>query len=125
MEVERMVDEKKEKIREERREMEDPEELKAVLTVVSEEVPGLIKGIMGSVFSEEAARDMGKAAGTFYKELKQSGIPDETAMKMTEDYIGMFTNFGDIFRRGKTGSEIGEELERKIKEKLAEKRLGQ
>ncbi len=114
-----MADEKKKM----RREMEDPEELKAVLGVVSEEVPGLIKGILDSVFSEEAAKDMGKAAGTFYKELKQSGIPDEVAVKMTENYIGMFTNVGNMFGRGRKDSEVGEELEKKIRKRLAEKGL--
>ena len=104
-------------------ETEDPEELKAVLAVVSKEVPELIKGIVSSVFSEESAREMGKAAGTFYKELKQSGIPDEIAVKMTENYIGVFTNLGGIFSRGEKGLEIGEELESKIKRKLAEKGL--
>ena len=42
---------------------------------------------------------------------------------MTEDYIGMFTNLGGMFGRGKKGAEIGEELERKIRKRLAEKGL--
>ncbi|NIO37239.1 hypothetical protein GTO27_05985 [Candidatus Bathyarchaeota archaeon] len=106
--------------------VEDAEEVKAILEVVSKEVPGLIKGIMGSVFSEQAGRDMGKAAGAFYKELKESGVPDEVAVKMTEDYMKVFTNLGSIvqkFGSGKKSSELGKEIESQIKKKLAEKGL--
>ncbi len=107
--------------------MEDTEELQAVLGVVSKEIPALIKGIVSSVFSEEAGRDMGKAAGAFYKELKESGMPDEIAVKMTENYISVFTNLGDIMKKfsigEKSSSEIKEAVEREIKKKLAEEGL--
>ena len=106
---------------------EDVEELREVLSVVSKEVPALIKSIIGSVFSEEAGRDMGKAAAAFYKELKDAGMPEETAVKMTENYVSVFTSLGDIMKKavsgekGVKGEEIGEEISKRIKEKLAEK----
>lgn len=78
---------------------EDAEEVKEILSVVSTEIPTLIKNILSSVFSEEAGRNMGKAAAAFYKELKESGIPDETAVKMTEDYTKTFTGFGDLLKQ--------------------------
>jgi len=121
-----MIDEEK---KHRKRGIEDAEEIEAILGVVSKEVPALIKGIVGSVFSEEAGRDMGKAAGAFYKELKESGMPEETAVRMTENYISVFTSLGDIMKKldigkgGKSRSEVGKEIERKIKEKLAEKGL--
>jgi hypothetical protein len=110
-----------------REEKEDVEELREVLSVVSKEVPALIKGIIASVFSEEAGRDMGKAAAAFYKQLKEAGMPEETAVKMTENYVSVFTSLGDVMKRAVSGEkkvkgeEIGEEISRKIKEKLAEK----
>lgn len=110
-------------------EKEDIEELREVLGVVSKEVPGLIKGIIASVFSEEAGKDMGKAAAAFYKELKEAGMPEETAVKMTENYISVFTSFGDVIKKAvggknaRMGEELGEEISRKIKERLAEKGL--
>jgi len=113
------MSEEKEKRKEEK---EDIEELREVLGVVSKEVPGLIKGIIASVFSEEAGKGMGKAAAAFYKELKAAGMPEETAVKMTENYISVFTSLGDVMRKTVSGKkEIGEEISRKIKEKLAEK----
>jgi len=114
------------------KEKEDVEELKEVLSVVSKEVPNLIKSIIASVFSEEAGRDMGKAAAAFYKELKEAGIPEEIAVKMTENYVSGFTSLGDVMKKAvsgkkvgeeeKLGKEISEEVSRKIKEKLAERR---
>jgi len=120
-----MIGEKEKK--KEEHEGEDVEELKQVLSVVSKEVPALIKSIIGSVFSEEAGRDMGKAAAAFYKQLKEAGIPEETAVKMTENYISVFTSLGDVMKRavsgqkGFKGEEVSEEISRRIKEKLAEK----
>jgi hypothetical protein len=120
-----MIGEKEKK----KADIEDVEELKEVLSVVSKEIPALIKGIIGSVFSEEAGRDMGKAAAAFYKQLKEAGMPEETAVKMTENYISVFTSLSDVMKRAVSGEhkvkgeEIGEEISRKIKEKLAEKHL--
>ncbi|MDH5483535.1 MAG: hypothetical protein OEY22_11775 [Candidatus Bathyarchaeota archaeon] len=113
----------------ERKKKEDVEELKEVLGVVSKEIPTLIKGIISSVFSEEAGKHMGKAAAAFYKQLKEAGMPEETAVKMTENYISVFTNLGDLLKNvGKKGivvgakdKDIGEEISKKIKQKLAEK----
>ena len=109
------------------KEEKDAEELKEILGVVSKEVPALIRSIIGSVFSEEAGKDMGKAAAAFYKELKQGGMPEDTAVKMTENYMSVFTSLGDVMRRAVSGKgefkgeEIGEEISKKIKEKMAEK----
>lgn len=106
---------------------EDVEELREVLSVVSNQVPALIKGIIGSVFSEEAGRNMGKAAAAFYKGLKEAGMPEETAVRMTENYMSVFTSLSDIMKKAVSGEkiakgeEIGEEISTRIKEKLAEK----
>jgi hypothetical protein len=87
----------------ENKEKTDSEEVKEILSVVSTEVPALIKGIIASVFSEEAGRNMGKAAAAFYKELKDSGMPNEEALKMTKDYMSTFTSLGDLLRNTNIG----------------------
>ncbi|MGB8779471.1 MAG: hypothetical protein WCD81_02345 [Candidatus Bathyarchaeia archaeon] len=121
-----MVDDEKE--REKRHERQSPENIKEILGVVSAEVPSLIKNILGSVFSEEAGRSMGKAAAAYYKELKNGGLPEPVAVKLTEDYMRTFTSLGDMLRgadRGgwsrKAGEDIGEEVKRKIREGLEKK----
>jgi hypothetical protein len=120
------VSEKEEK----RKGIPEAEEVKEILGVVSTEIPSLIKGIIASIFSEEAGKNMGRAAGSFYQELKESGIPEEVAVKMTEDYIGIFTSLGDVLKSFTSGKkslmlhgkekEIGEEIQKKIAEKFGE-----
>jgi hypothetical protein len=127
-EVKRSMIEKSEK---KKTAAEEAEEVRQILSAVSTEIPALIKSIIGAVFSEEAGRNMGRAAAAFYKELKDSGIPDNVAVKMTEDYIGVFTSLGDILKRvgekgrvlisTKEGEEIGKEIEKLIKEKITAK----
>ena len=113
---------------EEKKEKKEAEEVKEILGVVSKEIPALIKGIIGSIFSEEAGKDMGRAAAAFYRELKEGGMPEQTAVRMTENYIGVFTSLGDVLKgavsEGKKSKlsekEIEEEVAKKIKEKIAQ-----
>ena len=86
-----------------RRAKDEAEEVKEILSVVSAEIPALLRNIIASVFSEEAGRNMGKAAGAFYKELKDSGMPDGQALKMTEDYMKTFTSLGDLVKQASRG----------------------
>jgi hypothetical protein len=112
---------------------EEAEEVKEILGAVSTQVPALIKSVLASVFSEEAGRSMGKAAAAYYKELKDSGMPENVAVKMTEDYMKTFTNIGNVFqnigrhdRHGGVGDRvsenIGDEIERRVREKVESKR---
>ncbi len=84
--------------------VKDVEELKEILGVVSTQVPALIKSILASVFSEEAGRSMGKAAAAYYKELKDGGMPEDVALKLTQDYMRTFTSLGDMLKNIGSGS---------------------
>jgi hypothetical protein len=118
-------DEKERETRRERKhEEQSPENIKEILNVVSSEVPALVKNLLGSVFSEEAGRSMGKAAAAYYKEMKAGGLPEQVAVKLTEDYMRTFSSIGDMLRSGGKGDDIGKEVERKIREKMAEKGHG-
>jgi hypothetical protein len=113
-----MVDD--EKKQERTHERESPEDVRKILNAVSSEVPSMIKNILASVFSEEAGRSMGKAAAAYYKELKQGGLPDQVAVRLTEDYMRTFTSIGDMLRSRSKGDEIGKEVERKVRMRVAE-----
>ena len=105
---------------------EEAEEVKEILSAVSTQVPALIKSVLASVFSEEAGRSMGKAAAAYYKELKESGMPGDVAVKMTEDYMKTFTSLGSLLqnigssrRHGeKKGEDFGEEIGRRVRENV-------
>jgi hypothetical protein len=103
----------------------EPENIKEILSVVSSEIPAMIKSILSSVFSEEAGRNMGKAAAASYKELKDGGLPEQVAVKMTEEYMRTFTSLGEMLRSaGKGGwghgeeDEISKEISKRVHEKL-------
>jgi hypothetical protein len=87
--------------------MPKPEEIAGILAAVSKEVPGLVKGILDALFSPQAAADMGKAVATFYKSLKDGGIPEEQALSMTKDYLGTLTKWSETLKGMKIGSHEG------------------
>ncbi|HVP41719.1 MAG TPA: hypothetical protein VMS95_07180 [Candidatus Krumholzibacteriaceae bacterium] len=116
--------------RKEKSPKEEAEEVKEILSAVSTQVPALIKSVLASVFSEEAGRSMGKAAAAYYKELKESGMPENVAVKMTEDYMKTFTSLGSLLQNigkserhsDKISEDIGDEIEKRVREKLEKKR---
>jgi hypothetical protein len=114
-------DEKERERKHERRFEENPENIKEILNIVSSEVPALVKNLLGSVFSEEAGRNMGKAAAAYYKEMKAGGLPEQVAVKLTEDYMRTFSSIGDMLRSGSKREDIGKQVERKIHEKMSER----
>jgi len=111
---------------------EGPEEVEKILKTVSDQIPTLVKGVLGAIFSPEAGKNMGAAAANFYKELKGSGLPDEVAVKMTQDYVKTFTNIGDLIKEvsskkgdfnvhgGPDMGDLSKKIEEEVKKKLAE-----
>ncbi len=71
------------------------DDLREVLGVVSEKVPGLLRGLRDVLYSVEAAEGMAGAVATFYKKLVDAGIPREDAMDMARGYM---INLRDIVR---------------------------
>ncbi len=74
--------------------MPDPEKLKEILSAVRSEVPGLVRDIVDILYSEKAAKSMGKAVGLYFKTLKENGIPEDIALEMTKGYV---INIGKMF----------------------------
>lgn len=83
---------------ERRHEMPDPEEIAALLAAVSKEIPGLVKGILDTFFSPEAAANVGQAVAAFYNNLREGGIPEEQALVMTKDYLGTLTKWSEALK---------------------------
>ena len=83
--------------------MEDPEDLATVLDTVSEKVPKMIRGIMDSFFSPEAAANMAKSVAEFRKTLIENGIPEAEAMAMTREYMQTVTNWKGMMKDARIG----------------------
>jgi len=121
-----------EDIMEERSDVEELREVRQLFKTLSEEIPNMIRGIIESIFSAEAGKNMGAAAANFYKELKSGGIPEDVAIKMTQNYIRTFTDLGAILREAmiskrrlpvkvmKRGKEGEEESSRATEEKTGD-----
>lgn len=62
-------------------------EVAEILDAVADKIPKMLKGIQTAYYSPEAGANSGKAIGAFYKELIASGIPAETALVLTENYM--------------------------------------
>jgi hypothetical protein len=74
---------------------DDAEELRAIaealpelMNVLNDSIPKLISGLIGSVYSPEAAGNMGAAVGKFFRELVDQGIPEDVALDMTKKFVG-------------------------------------
>lgn len=68
----------------------DIKQIGEVLDTISEKIPKLIKGVMDNLYSAEAGKNIGMAIGSLYKELIDSGIPEEVALDMAKDYMFSF-----------------------------------
>ena len=83
--------------------VKDIDDLREVLGVVADKMPGLLRGLRNVMYSNEAAENMAGAVATFYTKLVEAGIPKEEAMDMTRGYM---INLRDLIG-GKGGINIG------------------
>jgi hypothetical protein len=63
------------------------EDLRELFSVLSEQVPGLLRGLRDLVYSKEAAENMADAVSAFYRKLVDAGIPKDEAMDMARGYV--------------------------------------
>ena len=78
-------------------ETDDIHELKEVLNVVSEKVPGFLRELRDVMYSREAAEGMADAVAIFYKKLVEAGMPADNAFEMARGYM---INLSDIVGGG-------------------------
>lgn len=72
------------------------QEVAEILDAVSARVPALLQSLRDLLYSPEAARNVGQAVGTFYKELINAGIPKEEAMSLTRDYLSTLKTVSEM-----------------------------
>jgi hypothetical protein len=96
---------------------DDADELRAIAEAlpdlfgaINDSIPKLISGLIGSIYSPEAAGNMAKGIGQFYSNLVAEGIPEEVALEMTKKFVGAldFSRMMDM-----VSSEVSSERGRK------------
>ena len=76
----------------------DVEDVREVFGAMRTEVPGLVRDLMDTVYSEESAERMAKSVATFYKTLADSGIPKDEVLEMARGWVLDLRNIGGWFR---------------------------
>ena len=98
-----------------RKQERDAEEVREVLTAVSETLPNLIRSLFDSIFSEEAASKLAISIGTLYSKLKEQGLPEDMIREIVDRYISLIPNdLGDILnsKRHKEDKEVEIQLDK-------------
>jgi len=121
--------------------VEDAEEVREILDVVSEKIPKLIESLTDILYGEKSSAKYGKAVASFYKSLVESGMTNEQAYELTQQYMsslnlaGLIGNaIGGEGKGGKKieiiagpnshfcgGDDIGKEIEERVKERVKKK----
>jgi hypothetical protein len=66
---------------------EGVEEVRELLTIVSEKIPALLNDLTDVLFGEKAAEKFARAVAGFYKKLRESGMSEHQAFELTEKYM--------------------------------------
>jgi len=82
-ELQDRLEEMEDEIEERDTALESADDLRDVLDVVSERIPGLMLGIQETVFSPESSRQVAESIAEFFRTLVDSGISRDTANHLT------------------------------------------
>ena len=121
---------------EEKESHNDAKEVKEILEAVGQTVPKLLSEITDALFNAEKSEAFGMAVAKFYKSMVDAGMNEERAFELTTKFMdssspgGMISKVlgdGDFNIGGMGGGhshshdDIGDEIEKKVKAKIARK----
>ncbi len=72
--------------------------MKEMFEVASEKIPALLNSLTDSIYGKDASAKFGAAVADFYSTLKKSGMTDDQAFKLTEQYMSSL-NLGGIIAK--------------------------
>lgn len=78
--------------------MDDDFDVKQMLEFidgVSERVPQMINRVVDSLYNEQIGKKLGKTMGACYKELVESGLSEDKAMQIIEQYMKNLMQIGN------------------------------
>jgi len=94
----------------------DAEQIKEILGVVSEKIPGLLNSLTDVLYGAEQAEKYGKAVAGFYKSMKDAGMGEAQAYELTKQYMSSLnlpSMIGEAIkgRAGRRGGDKGIHIE--------------
>jgi hypothetical protein len=105
----------------------DVEEVRELLSIVSEKIPALLNSLTDVLYGTEAAAKYGQAVAGFYRNLRDSGMTEDQAFELTKTYmanLNLAGMIGKFLRKPMRGGEAGDvdvEIRERVEEKLREK----
>ena len=114
----------------------DGDDVGEILAAVSEHVPKLLNEITEALFNAEKTEAFAESVAKFYKSMIDAGMDEDKAFELTNKFMdsaspgGMISKVlgevsgGDFNIGGSSGhshDDIGDEIEKKVKEKIARK----
>ena len=75
---------------EEKKKEEDIEELRGVFSAIIDFVKGIrepVIDLVKSLMETVSGKELGEDIATFYKKLKEIGMPEDKAMELTRNYL--------------------------------------
>ncbi len=116
----------------------DAQEVRDILEAVSDTVPKLLIEITDALFNPEKTKEFGKSVAEFYKTMVDNGMPPDKAYELTQKFMessspglllsqaiggmgGDNINIGNV--SGKDDDDFGDDIEKKIQEKMKKKGL--
>ena len=88
----------------------DADKFKEVLEAFSEKIPALLNSLTDVLYGKESAGKYGQAIAGFYRTLRDSGMNDEQAFRLTEQYMSSL-NLGKMIAQA-VGGRGGKEEKR-------------
>ena len=79
------------------------EKLRGMLKVLQEELPVLLEKMASTLYEPEVGQKIGKAVGNFFREMKEAGMGDIPAAKLTAIYASNLSLRGMMGGMGPMG----------------------
>ena len=86
------------------------DDVKELLGIFSEKIPALLNSLTDVLYGKTSAEKYGLAIANFYRTLKDSGMTDEQAFRLTEQYMSSL-NLGKMIAQA-VGGRGGKEEKR-------------
>ena len=80
---------------------EDLEQLREIMRLLGESLPGFVKSLSDLAFDPKRVSAFAASTADFYKQLKDAGMSDEKAAELTKAFMERANPFGglqDVFR---------------------------